>query len=178
MQKKLHPVNLKTQENWQRDTILTPIKLNATLINPLKLNQQSLKIRKKQCPNTNAVPAGVVCYCLKMRKKTKYHNTNGIVQVLKIRKKAWIALRLHLDNRFNLLAGTWRQQRRHQSTRPPHSPSKKKTKERRGKTDSEICLITLPYEIKHTRFDHGWRRTFPEQTLQSPSRERICCDRQ
>jgi hypothetical protein len=72
-----------------------------------------------------------------MRKKTKYHNANGMVQVLKIRKKAWIALRLHLDNIFNLLAGT-----RNQSTPPPHSPSKKKKRERRGKTDSEICLIT------------------------------------
>ncbi len=60
-----------------------------------------------------------------MRKKTKYHNTNSIVQVLKIRKKAWIALRLHLDNIFNLLAGTWRQETRHQRTPPPHSPSKK-----------------------------------------------------
>ncbi len=82
-----------------------------------------------------------------MRKKTKYHNTNGIVQVLKIRKKVWIALRLHLDNNFNLLAGTWRQETRHQSTPPPHSPSKKK---RIGKTDWEICLITLPCEKTHS----------------------------
>jgi hypothetical protein len=64
-----------------------------------------------------------------------------MVQVLKIRKKAWITLRLHLDNIFNLLAGTWRQETRHQSTPPPHNPSKKK-KKKRGKTDSEICLIT------------------------------------
>jgi hypothetical protein len=35
--------------------------------------------------------------------------------------------------------------------------------------------ITLPK--KHTRFDHSWRRTFPKQNLQRPSRERICCDR-
>ncbi len=56
------------------------------------------------------------------------------MQVLKIRKKVWIALRLHLDNIFNLLAGTWRQDTRHQSTPPPHSLSKKKEKrKRRGK---------------------------------------------
>jgi hypothetical protein len=79
-----------------------------------------------------------------MRKnKYKYHITNGIVQVLKIRKKVWIALRLHLDNNFNLLAGTWRQETRHQSTPPPHSRWKKK---RIRKTDWEICLITLPCE--------------------------------
>jgi hypothetical protein len=53
-----------------------------------KTKLRKFENQKKQCPNTNAVPAGVVCYCLKMRKKTKYHNTNGIVQVLKIRKKA------------------------------------------------------------------------------------------
>jgi hypothetical protein len=45
--KHLHQVNLKTQENWQRDTIFTSLKLNATLINPLELNWQSLKIKKK-----------------------------------------------------------------------------------------------------------------------------------
>ncbi len=84
-----------------------------------------------------------------MRKKTKYHNANGMVQVLKIRKKAWIALRLHLDNIFNLLAGTWRQETRHQSTPPPHSPSKKK-RERRWKTDSEICLITYLAKKTHS----------------------------
>jgi hypothetical protein len=36
--KHLYQVNLKTQENCQRDTIFTSLKLNATLINPLKLN--------------------------------------------------------------------------------------------------------------------------------------------
>ncbi len=86
-----------------------------------------------------------------MRKKTKYHNANGIVQVLKSRKKTWIALRLHLDNTFNLLAGIWRQETCHQSTPPPHSRSKKK-KKKRGKTDSKICLITLPCEKKTHSF--------------------------
>ncbi len=75
-----------------------------------------------------------------MRKKTKYHNADGIVQVLKIRKKAWIALRLHLANIFNLLAGTWRRETRHQSTPPAHSLSKKKkkTKQRRGKVTQKF----------------------------------------
>jgi hypothetical protein len=36
--KHLHQVNLKTQENCQRDIIFTSLKLNATLINPLELN--------------------------------------------------------------------------------------------------------------------------------------------
>jgi hypothetical protein len=87
-----------------------------------------------------------------------------MVQVLKIRKKAWIALRLHLDNICNLLAGTWRQETRHQSTPPPHSPSKKK-RERRGKTDSEICLITYLAKKK--------THSFSITADAAPSRSRI-----
>jgi hypothetical protein len=73
-----------------------------------------------------------------MRKTTKYHHANGIVQVLKMRKKAWIALRLHLDNIFNLLA--WNMTTRNT---PPEDTAasqsvKKKKRERRGKTGSEF----------------------------------------
>jgi hypothetical protein len=122
-----------------------------------------------------------------MRKKTKYHNTNGIVQVLKIRKKAWIALRLHVDNTFNLLAGTW-QQRRHQSTRPPHSPSKKEREREkrknwlrnlfdhitlRNKTQSFRSLLTphLPEAGSSKSFS---RTHLLWQTIRK--RVRVCCD--